>query len=121
MSAAEKFLSMHRKLEREIIKYSEGGDREEGAKLSKAINRLDDLTNDPELRGTPENDARWSTVSFLRKAKLAADDAAYEARVSGRNAQIKKLREEAPVLTGYQKELAMTEIARQSRLRRGSY
>ncbi len=92
----EKFLATYRKLEREIMRYAQGGEREEGQRLSKAINRLYDLNNDPELRDDASaNEGRHNAISCLKQAKLAADDAAFAARQAAGAREVSRLTLEA--------------------------
>ena len=90
--AAKKFVAAHRKIERMILEHAKGEEHENQMKIFKAINRLEDSTNGPELRGSPENEGRWEACKALRVATRAAEEAAYAARQAGRSAEIARLK-----------------------------
>lgn len=94
MSDADTFLKRFKKISKDIENHARGEDRDNQMKIFKAIDRLEDLTNSGELRGTPENEARWESLKSLRMATRAAEETAYQARVAGRNTKISQLKQE---------------------------
>jgi hypothetical protein len=102
-SPAEAFRAAARKVERAIAHLAAGGSvaagdmsahfHEDARKVSDAINRLDDRTNKPEIRGDDAvREEAWAVVSDLRKRKIAADAAGFEAAQAARTAEIDRIR-----------------------------
>ncbi len=61
-------------------------------RLFKKIEKLEDLTNDdPELRHSPENEARFEACKMLRQAVRDAEEQAFAARQSARGKEISEL------------------------------
>jgi len=112
-SPMPKFRAAARKIERSIARYAEGGDREEREALSRAINRLDDRTNKPEIRGVEAY--REEAVKKLRASLEPAEEAAHKARQAGRLRENEALEEKErarraamdPALRAYQDELLL--------------
>jgi hypothetical protein len=97
-SAMKAFRTAARMIERKVDEYvrTGGGDDYQAvrAALAKQINRLDDRTNQPEIRGSDAaREEAWATVSRIRGKLRDGEDAAYRARVEGRHADIAGLKE----------------------------
>lgn len=115
------FYTAARKVERMIADLAEGGDLDadlssQSLKVSEAINRLDDRTSKPEIRGDEAlREEAWKVVRRLREAKNAAVDQASVARHRRRNEQIAGIREREraardamdPALRQYMDELKL--------------
>ena len=105
-SERERFLAAAAKLRRDTAKHAKGGDREDTLKLFRAADRLEDRVRF--LEG--DHAEPFELVKGLRQQIRLADEAAYVARVEGRNAELKrlnqKIREGQP--QGYEKELAIS-------------
>lgn len=115
------FHTAARKVERMIADFAEGGDLDTpigtiGLKISEAINRLDDRTSKPEIRGDDAlREEAWAVVRALRAKKQAAEEAAYGARQRRRGEEIAGIREREraeraamdPAFRQYQDELKL--------------
>jgi hypothetical protein len=93
------FAAAARKIEKMIVNLEAGGDpheqvSKEAYAVSMAINRLDDRTSKPEIRG---NDAlreqAWAVVSALRARRTTAEAVGFEAKKSLRQREIDGLRD----------------------------
>ena len=92
------FWTAAKKVEKSIAEVAagagaDGGYQELEAAVWKAINRLDDRTAAPEIRGDDAiREKAWAEVSRLREAMRAASETGREARIAIRNGQIRDLR-----------------------------
>jgi hypothetical protein len=105
------FESAAAKIEVSIAELAEGGDDAEAMAIARAIDKLSDRANRPEIRGRGDLDLFWARIKELRDARIKASEDAYKARQEARYAEIARLRQAArdaqPIPGSYEHELAV--------------
>jgi hypothetical protein len=107
MGAEKKFHAAVKKIAKLIAEVA-AGDVSQERPMLRALDNLDNRLNAPEIRGHRETaDALYAICCTLRGSMSAARDAGSSARIEARYAEIARLKAEAPILGGYEKEIAL--------------